>query len=154
MTKKIINPLDKEFNLDDNNMEIIPASSSDTISTLIKDAHDDSASTDFEYARANFHSIIETAQDAMRELMEVAISSQNPRAFEVLSNHMKTILEANKGLLDLQKEIRDIKNKDIPQNQTALDSPKIQNNLFVGSTAELSKMLKELNNGNKKDSTD
>ena len=73
----------------------------------------------------------------------VADSSQHPRAYEVLAKLMDTIIDANKDLLDLQTKIRDINTADTPLNEKAKT---INNNLFVGSTAELQKVLKELKN--------
>lgn len=116
-------------------------------STFIKEleavAHDDSAKQDFEVARANLHDVIETGKEALNKLAQIADSSQHPRAFEVLSTLMKTVVDANKDLLDLQKKIRDINDIDTPQNEKAKT---INNNLFVGSTAELQKVIQDLNN--------
>lgn len=113
----------------------------DVVSNLLATAHNDSAKTDFEAARANIHNMIENGNDAMHKLALIAESSQHPRAFEVLAKLMDTMLNANEKLLDLQVKIRDINVADAPMNEKAKT---INNNLFVGSTAELQKVLQDL----------
>lgn len=113
------------------------------VSNLIADAHNDSAKTDFEAARANIHNLIENGNDAMHKLALIAESSQHPRAFEVLAKLMDTMLNANEKLLTLQSKIREIDASDSPINEKAKT---INNNLFVGSTAELQKVLKDMKN--------
>jgi hypothetical protein len=116
-------------------------SSIKTIESLKAKAHDDSAKNDFEQARANIHETIQTGQDALFKLSLIAESSQHPRAYEVLAKLIDTLLNANKDLLNLQTKIREINSADTPLNDKAKT---INNNLFVGSTAELQKVLKEL----------
>ena len=111
------------------------------VSDMIASAHNDSAKTDFEAARANIHNLIENGNDAMYKLALIAESSQHPRAFEVLAKLMDTLLTANEKLLTLQSKIRDIDASDSPINEKAKT---INNNLFVGSTAELQKVLKDM----------
>ena len=111
------------------------------VNDMIANAHDDSAKEDFERARANIHNMIENGQEAMVKLAQIADSSQHPRAFEVLAKLMDTMLTANEKLLDLQFKIREIDTADSPMNEKAKT---INNNLFVGSTAELQKVLKDM----------
>ena len=111
------------------------------VNDMIANAHDDSATEDFERARANIHNMIENGQEAMVKLAQIADSSQHPRAFEVLAKLMDTMLTANEKLLDLQFKIREIDTADSPMNEKAKT---INNNLFVGSTAELQKVLKDM----------
>ncbi len=120
-------------------------STSPMVQSIIADAHNDSAASDFEAARANIYTLIEQGQESLIVLQEIARSSQNPRAFEVLAKLMDTIREANKDLLGLQEKIRELKAVDEPQSAQAKT---INNNLFVGSTAELQKMLKDMRDGN------
>jgi multidrug efflux pump subunit AcrA (membrane-fusion protein) len=115
-----------------------------TINNMMAEAQNDSASSDFETARANVLTVIENGQEAISTLSEIATSSQHPRAFEVLAKLMDTVLNANKDLLDLQSKIRDIQAIDAPINGTTRT---INNNLFVGSTAELQKVLSDMKNG-------
>jgi DNA-binding ferritin-like protein len=115
-----------------------------TIRSIVEKAHDDSAKTDFEMARSNIHEIIQNGAFAMEKLSQIADQSQHPRAFEVLSTLMKTMLDANKDLLALQKQIREISAADTPMNDEAKS---VTNNLFVGSTAELQKAIESMKNG-------
>lgn len=114
-----------------------------TVELIKAKAHDDSAKNDFEMARSNIYDVITTGQEALFKLSEIASSSQHPRAFEVLAKLMDSITSASKDLLVLQTKIREIDSADTPINEKAQT---INNNLFVGSTAELQKVLKELKN--------
>ena len=130
-------PLGKALNLTPMN---------DPIKSIVKTAHDDSAKNDFEMARSNIHEVIQNGTFAIEKLAQIADSSQHPRAFEVLAKLMDTMLQANKDLLELQKNIRTISAADAPQNDQAKS---VTNNLFVGSTADLQKALEEMKkNGN------
>jgi hypothetical protein len=80
----------------------------------------------------------------MEKLSQIADASQHPRAFEVLAKLMETMLQANKDLLDIQKTIREIDAKDTPINDEAKS---VTNNLFVGSTSELQKVIENMKNG-------
>jgi hypothetical protein len=115
----------------------------DVFNQMLTDVTDDSAVKDFEIARSNFHSIINDGKDAIMKLALIAESSQHPRAYEVLAKLMETILNANERLLDMQIKVRDIHKADQPVNQQQKGSS-VTNNLFVGSTAELQKILKEM----------
>lgn len=126
-------------------LNITPLDSSNTVKNLIADAHNDSASVDFDTARSNILTIIENGNDAIFKLSQIASQSQHPRAFEVLAKLMDTALNANKELLELQTKIREINAVDSPISEKAQS---ITNNLFVGSTAELQKVIDNLKNGN------
>lgn len=121
----------------------LPLKYENQIDSLIAKAHDDSARSDFKAARANLYEVIRTGQEAMDKLSLIASQSQHPRAFEVLAKLMDTMVNTNKELLQLQTKIREIDAADSPMNEKAQT---INNNLFVGSTAELQKVLKEMKN--------
>jgi len=123
---------------------INPISKMNAVNSIIADAHNDSAKLDFEHARANVLTIIESGKEAIDTLSEIATSSQHPRAFEVLAKLMDTTLQANKDLMELQAKIRQLSIADAPTNEHAKT---INNNLFVGSTAELQKMIENMKNG-------
>ena len=125
-----------------NALNINPLTTTDSVRAIVAKAHDDSAKNDFEMARSNIHEIIQNGTFAIEKLAQIADSSQHPRAFEVLSTLMKTMLDANKDLLDIQKKIREIDAADTPVNEQAKN---VTNNLFVGSTAELQKVIEDLN---------
>jgi len=116
----------------------------DTVKSLVAKAHDDSAKNDFEMARSNIHEVISNGTYAIEKLSQIADSSQHPRAFEVLAKLMDTMLQANKDLLELQKQIREIDAADTPTNEEAKS---VTNNLFVGSTAALQKVIENVRNG-------
>jgi hypothetical protein len=119
----------------------------DPVKSIVAKAHDDSAKTDFEMARGNIHEVIQNGSYAIEKLAQIADSSQHPRAFEVLAKLMDTMLQANKDLMELQKQIRSINAADSPTNENA---QQVTNNLFVGSTADLQKVIEDMKNGGPK----
>lgn len=111
---------------------------------LEKDSYDlvetDNIDDDYEFARTNIINIISKGTGALDDMAEVARQSESPRAYEVLTNQIKTLIDANKDLLELAKKKQDLKPKE-KQNEKVTN-----NNLFVGSPTELLEMIK---NGNK-----
>ena len=101
---------------------------------------------DYEYTRANLYSIIEKGQEAINGIMEVEGESACPRAYEVAGQLIKSVADTTDKLMDLQKKVKDV-NEDAPKTNNVTN-----NALFVGSTSELSKMLKKgfLNNKEEK----
>ena len=98
---------------------------------------------DYEYSRANLYSLIEKGQEAINGIMEVAEEGGSPRAYEVAGQLIKSVADTTDKLIDLQKKLKDVEE----------DSKKTTNNVtnnavFIGSTSELQKMLKQgfLNN--------
>ena len=95
------------------------------------------AEKDYEYQRQNFYNLVERGTDAVEGILELAKESDHPRAYEVAGNLIKQVAEVTEKLGDLQEKMRKL--KEVPNN-----APKnITNALFVGSTAELQKMLKD-----------
>ena len=90
----------------------------------------------YEQTKANLQDLIDSGKDAMEELRQIASSGQHPRAFEVYATLLKNVVDANKELLNVQKQMRDMdgKKKD--------GDTKIDKAIFIGSTAELSKLVK------------
>jgi hypothetical protein len=99
----------------------------------------DSARSDFEIARANLHEIINTGLESLEKLSQIADASQHPRAFEVIAKLIETVAAANKDLLELQASIRNL-----DDNAATASGGNVTNNLFVGSTAELQKVINNL----------
>jgi hypothetical protein len=100
---------------------------------------DDELKSDYKYSRANLYSIIEKGQEALNGILELAQESDQPRAYEVAGQLIKSVSDATEKLLDLQKKIKDLDDdKKSSKNQTNVTN----NALFIGSTAELSKFLK------------
>lgn len=102
---------------------------------------DSTIQNDFDYARENLMDVIGKGQEALFDLMDVARQSQHPRAYEVLSTMMNTLVGANKDLLDLQA-----KKKKLLEAEPEANNQQVTNNLFVGSTTELQKMLDQRRN--------
>ncbi len=106
----------------------------------LKDVTED-REKDYEYTRAELYRLIDQGQEAVQGALEVAQESGHPRAFEVATNAMKQVADMTDKLMDLQKKV-----KDLDEEKTG--PSKVTNNaMFVGSTAELQKMLKQMGGG-------
>jgi hypothetical protein len=116
--------------------------SGDNLPTVIEKKISTQANADFEYARENMMEVINKGQETLFDLMDVAKQSQHPRAYEVLATMMNTMVGASKALLDLQA-----KKKKIMEDDPSASPQQVTNNLFVGSTAELQKYLKQHKDG-------
>ena len=96
----------------------------------------DDITRDYEYTRGNLYSIIEKGQEAIDGILELAQESEMPRAYEVAGQLIKSVSDATDKLMDLQKKLKDV-------NEEQSKGPSTVNNaLFVGSTAELAKLIK------------
>ena len=96
----------------------------------------DDITRDYEYTRGNLYSIIEKGQEAIDGILELAQESDRPRAYEVAGQLIKSVSDATDKLMDLQKKLKDV-------NEEQSKGPSTVNNaLFVGSTAELAKLIK------------
>jgi len=89
----------------------------------------------YQQSKENIQEIIDSGKDAMEEILQIAKAGQHPRAFEVYATLLKNMTEANDRLLKIQKEMRDMNKK--KEGNTNIDKA-----IFVGSTSELSKFLK------------
>ena len=115
--------------------------------TEVVESRQEQADSDFDYARTNMYSVIETGTRALEELLDVATQSQHPRAYEVLANTMKTLVDANKELVQLsKKKAEESNNEGESQNNGAVTN----NNLFVGTTHDLLKVLAGMKNNESK----
>ena len=97
----------------------------------------DDITKDYEYTRGNLYSIIEKGQEAINGILELAQDSEMPRAYEVAGQLIKSVSDATDKLMDLQKKL-----KDVEEDNTQKGPNTVNNALFVGSTAELAKLLK------------
>ena len=105
----------------------------------------DDITKDYEYTRGNLYSIIEKGQEAINGILELAQESEMPRAYEVAGQLIKSVSDATDKLMDLQKKLKDV------EEETKQKGPNTVNNaLFVGSTAELQKILKSGQKDNSK----
>ena len=94
---------------------------------------------DYEFTRGNLYSIIEKGQEAINGILELAQESEMPRAYEVAGQLIKSVSDATDKLMDLQKKLKDVNKEDESKGPTT-----VNNALFVGSTADLQKMLKNV----------
>jgi hypothetical protein len=101
--------------------------------------NDESIDADYEYARENLKLFIEQGKVAMENIIFLAKEGESPRAYEVVGQLIKTLSDTNKDLLDLGKKVKELKNKKDDTQQPS--SQHITNALFVGSTAELQKLI-------------
>ena len=106
--------------------------------TIIVSDRSQDKEKDYNYARQNLYNMVERMTDAVEGALQVAEDSEHPRAFEVALNGAKATAEVVEKLNDLHKKMNDLEKED-PKPQTT----QVQNNMFVGSTAELMKMLKD-----------
>ena len=93
---------------------------------------------DYEYTRGNLYSIIEKGQEAINGILELAQESEMPRAYEVAGQLVKSVSDATDKLMDLQKKLKDVEEETVQKGPST-----VNNSLFVGSTTDLAKMLKE-----------
>lgn len=134
MTKKF-EKLDETFNVDS---EIIPLDNQDSVEKIEKISSSiDDVKKDYEYTRGNLYSLIEKGQEAINGILELAQESEMPRAYEVAGQLIKNVADATDKLMDLQKKL-----KDIEEDRSSKSPTNVTNALFVGSTAELAKLLK------------
>ena len=135
-------PIDEALNV---KSEIIPTPE-DVVSKKkkeIKKVEGEDIGKDYDYTRGNLYSLIEKGQEAINGIMEVAGETASPRAYEVAGQLIKSVADTTDKLMDLQKKVKEV---DEDTNKTTNN---VTNNaLFVGSTSELSKILKKgfLNN--------
>jgi len=134
--KKGYDSLNDTFNTDDN-VEV------DAIVKPEEVIKPNDVNKDYDYTRGNLYSLIEKGQEAINGIMEVAGETASPRAYEVAGQLIKSVADTTDKLADLHKKVKDIE-ADNPKTQNTVTN----NALFVGSTAELQKMLKDgmLNN--------
>jgi uncharacterized protein YaaN involved in tellurite resistance len=93
---------------------------------------------DYDYTRGNLYSLIEKGQEAINGILELAQESEMPRAYEVAGQLIKNVADATDKLMDLQKKL-----KDLDEDKSIKGPTNVTNALFVGSTAELAKLLKK-----------
>jgi hypothetical protein len=131
--------LDSSLNIESEIVEV-DKSISDLNITPIKS---DDIKKDYEYTRANLYSLIEKGQEAINGIMELAGEGGSPRAYEVAGQLIKSVGDVTDKLIDLQKKL-----KDVEEDNTKTTNNVTNNAVFVGSTSDLSKLLKQgfLNN--------
>ena len=127
--------LDKTFNV-----ESAIEKAEETVVDIKKAKTDKDVENDYEYTRGQLYNLIEKGQEAINGILDVAQNSDHPRAYEVAGNLIKNVADISDKLVDLQKKMKDLdEEKKGPTTVT-------NNAMFVGSTAELQKMLKQMGN--------
>ena len=142
--------LNDTFNTEDEVVDIEVSNTPEAGCVRRKDAMTDITADidkDYKYTRGQLYSLIEKGQEAINGIMELAGESASPRAYEVAGQLIKSVADTTDKLADLQKKV-----KDLDEDSVKAPSNVTNNALFVGSTSELSKMLKDgvLNNNNAK----
>ena len=135
-----------EFNSIDEalNVESSIVKNDDTPKSIQKPEQKTDISKDYEYTRANLYSLIEKGQEAINGIMELAGEGGSPRAYEVAGQLIKSVADTTDKLIDLQKKLKDVEEEVVNKGPNTVTN----NAVFVGSTSELQKMLKQgfLNN--------
>ena len=136
MTKQF-EELDDAFNV---TSEIVPTETTEVGITKPERHERTDIEKDYEYTRGNLYSIIEKGQEAINGILELAQDSEMPRAYEVAGQLIKSVSDATDKLMDLQKKLKDVEDEKASKGPST-----VNNSLFVGSTADLAKMLKSVN---------
>jgi hypothetical protein len=125
------------------NTDYVPAVKEDKPITIHQD---ESVDPDAHYSRANYYNLIEKGNEALDGILEVAKESQHPRAYEVAANMIKNLSDVTEKLMILQKQQQELKPKDQVASPTNINVDKA---VFVGSTADLLRQLKNESNSDK-----
>ena len=132
------NNLDDAFNITPTEVEV---DETDVVVGVDREKPDrltkDDIEKDYEYTRGNLYSIIEKGQEAINGILELAQDSEMPRAYEVAGQLIKSVSDATDKLMDLQKKLKDVNEESVAKGPT-----NVTNALFVGSTSDLSKLIK------------
>ena len=131
-TNKKFDELNNEFNVSN---DVIQPEVVEKKIEKVRESVDD-VNKDYEYTRGNLYSIIEKGQEALNGILELAEESEMPRAYEVAGQLIKNVADATDKLMKLQKDLKDVK------EESSKGPTNVTNALFVGSTAELAKILK------------
>ena len=133
MTKKF-DELNNTFNVDG---ELVSTEIEKHTEVEVQKSQNTDIQKDYEYTRGNLYSLIEKGQEAINGILELAQESEMPRAYEVAGQLIKNVADATDKLMELQKKL-----KDVEEEKQAKGPSTVNNALFVGSTAELAKLLK------------
>ena len=134
--------LDKALNIESSIVEVEKSSTSIDIPIDVSSSRSNDIIKDYEYSRANLYSLIEKGQEAINGIMELASEGGSPRAYEVAGQLIKSVGDVADKLIDLQKKVKEVE-EDVSKTTNVTN-----NAVFIGSTSELSKLLKQgfLNN--------
>ena len=129
--------LDKALNIESSIVDVEKSSTSIDIPIDVSSSRSDDIIKDYEYSRANLYSLIEKGQEAINGIMELAGEGGSPRAYEVAGQLIKSVGDVADKLIDLQKKVKEVED-DVSKTTNVTN-----NAVFIGSTSELSKLLKQ-----------
>jgi hypothetical protein len=109
---------------------------------VTKDDIKEKIDSDFTYAREQIYNVLVKSQEAVEDMVDIARQSQHPKSYEVLNGMLKTLADVATNLVDLQKKQQEIMK--MSGTQPSDQQQTINNNLFVGSTSELQKMIGQM----------
>jgi hypothetical protein len=138
-TEKLVEQrIEKHLDLVEHNKKYYTEAKTMVLPATIVDGEE--KDTDFRYARENMYHIIERGRDAMEELLEIAKAEESPRAFEVFGQLLKNMTDTQEKLMELHQKKQKLENDG--ERQEVTKAQNVTNALFVGSTAELLKLVK------------
>lgn len=126
--------IDNALDIEYKSIEVTPQKKANSSEVLFSDNDE---KNDYDYTRANLYSLIEKAQQAVSEIMEVAQQSDSPRAYEVVFQGIKHASDVTEKLIDLQQKMQKLTGEEKKSPNT------VNNTMFVGSTADLQKIIKK-----------
>jgi hypothetical protein len=139
MSQTFENKMEEIFDLpEDKSKNIIPVSVGAIITPKQATVNKEDEDKDYTTVRENLKEIVKRGNEAIDGIMLVASESQSPRAYEVVATMIKSVADVNKDLINLHKQMKDIKKTEVDASSTTITN----NSLFVGSTSDLQKLLK------------
>jgi len=130
--------LDEALNVESSIVEVDKTPKSIDVAAPKSASKPEDIKKDYDYTRANLYSLIEKGQETLNGIMELASEGGSPRAYEVAGQLIKSVADTTDKLMDLQKKI-----KEVDEESTTKTSSVTNNAVFIGSTSDLSKMLKK-----------
>jgi hypothetical protein len=136
--------LNQSFNIDEETSIVETEKTVNSIETSLTEIETNDIKRDYEYTRANLYSLVEKGQEAINGIMELAAEGGSPRAYEVAGQLIKSVGDTTDKIMELHKKLKDVEQ----ENNNNTTNNTMNNAIFVGSTSELSKFLKQgfLNN--------
>ncbi len=137
-SKKVPDPISETLDIETSIVSSVTSAETEVVAELSA-GELDQIQKDYDYTRGNLYSLVEKGQEAINGILELAQESDSPRAYEVAGQLIKSVADTTDKLIDLQKKMKDLK------DTTQKGPTNVTNALFIGSTTELSKLLKQQN---------
>jgi hypothetical protein len=141
-SKKVPDPISETLDIETSIVSSVTSAETEVVAELSA-GELDQIQKDYDYTRGNLYSLVEKGQEAINGILELAQESDSPRAYEVAGQLIKSVADTTDKLIDLQKKMKDLK------DTTQKGPTNVTNALFIGSTTELSKLLKQQNTKDK-----